>query len=39
MVAAVKVWLEVRLVALIMVGEERVLCEKMDLAGHSETDD
>ena len=39
MVAAVKVWLEVCLLALIIGGEERVLCGKMDLAGHSETDD
>ena len=31
MVAAVKVWLEVRLLALIIGGERRVLCGKLDL--------
>ena len=31
MVAAVKVWLEVRLLALTIDGEERVLCGKLDL--------
>ena len=31
MVAAVKVWLEVRLLALIIGREERVLCGKLDL--------
>ena len=31
MVAAVKVWLEVSLLALIIGGEERVLCGNLDL--------
>ena len=33
MVAAVKLWLEVNLLALIIGGEERVLCGKVDLLG------
>ena len=38
MVAALKVWLEVRLLALIIGNEESVVWEA-GFAGHSETDD